>query len=244
MRKKKDVPLRSKPIKHPDGFNLEIKYSSIEHAESGFGVWIDGKGEEGTIIGFYPGIVYYPNQINPKLVEGNEYLISRYDGIVIDGKHWSDQSIKIRRKFKQLQNFHPIVMKNLEKGEGNFDEISKYRNPFGIGNYINHPPPKVLPNVLCYAFDLKFQDYPEEFFQYFPYKYVNESRSSSILYPDDGEVAFRALIVILTKNVENEELYLNYRFNPSNPYPPWYFQPDLEEAKRRWGKIGFLSNLF
>lgn len=46
-----------------------------------------------------------------------------------------------------------------------------------------------------------------------------------------------SLITVSTKNIKDEELFLNYRFNPSNKYPDWYQQPDLEEAERRWGKV-------
>ena len=33
---------------------------------------------------------------------------------------------------------------------------------------------------------------------------------------------------------EEEELYLNYRLNPRNPYPEWYTPCDKEEDARRW----------
>lgn len=41
-------------------------------------------------------------------------------------------------------------------------------------------------------------------------------------------------VIVALRTLKDEELYLNYRFNPSLPYPDWYEQPDIEEAKRRW----------
>ncbi|EFA86563.1 hypothetical protein PPL_00364 [Heterostelium album PN500] len=52
---------------------------------------------------------------------------------------------------------------------------------------------------------------------------------SSVDHEEAGYVAYQP--------IKDEELFLNYRFNPANPYPAWYHQPDIEEAKRRWGKL-------
>jgi len=43
-----------------------------------------------------------------------------------------------------------------------------------------------------------------------------------------------SVVCVTTRPIINEELFLNYRYNPSHPYPDWYSQPDLEAAKRRW----------
>jgi hypothetical protein len=34
--------------------------------------------------------------------------------------------------------------------------------------------------------------------------------------------------------VKDEELFLNYRLNPANGYPPWYVPVDPEGDLRRW----------
>ena len=48
------------------------------------------------------------------------------------------------------------------------------------------------------------------------------------------------MVCVATHFIEDEELFFNYRYNPDNPYPEWYSQPDLDEAKRRWGKMHLL----
>jgi len=47
-------------LHHPDGFSLIIKKSNIDHPASGYGVFIRGEAPPGVIIGFYPGVIYYP----------------------------------------------------------------------------------------------------------------------------------------------------------------------------------------
>ena len=44
----------------------------------------------------------------------------------------------------------------------------------------------------------------------------------------------RTLALVTTRYVEDEELFLNYRLNPANGYPPWYSPVDAEEDARRW----------
>ena len=81
----------------------------------------------------------------------------------------------------------------------------------------------------------------------------------------------RSIMCIATRHITDEELFLNYRYdthtahdthdtthqrtplnshftrhryNPINPYPNWYVQPDVEEAERRWKKPKALANPF
>lgn len=46
-----------------------------------------------------------------------------------------------------------------------------------------------------------------------------------------------AAVCVAKRTIIDEELFLNYRYNPSNAYPDWYAQPSEEEAVRRWGKM-------
>ena len=51
--------------------------------------------------------------------------------------------------------------------------------------------------------------------------------------PDDP-APLRALAFVTTRQVADEELFLNYRLNPANGYPAWYTPYDREEDARRW----------
>jgi hypothetical protein len=39
------------------------------------------------------------------------------------------------------------------------DFMKRFRNPFGIANYINHPSKGKQPNVFCYSFDFPEDTY-------------------------------------------------------------------------------------
>jgi hypothetical protein len=65
----------------------------------------------------------------------------------------------------------------------------------------------------------------------------------------------KSVVIVAKKQIQDEELFLNYRcvlsiitfspvlnvrFNPKNPYPDWYHQPNEEEARRRWSRRSLL----
>jgi hypothetical protein len=110
-------------LPHPDGFSLVIKKSAIDHPAAGYGVHVKG-GKlpnlevfpythrtnapiieilPGTVIGFYPGTVYFPQDISEAVVTENEYLIGRYDGVVIDGRMWDRRAEQLHREIRNLQ---------------------------------------------------------------------------------------------------------------------------------------------
>eukprot|EP00897_Mesotaenium_endlicherianum_P002239 jgi/Mesen1/2042/ME000149S01041 len=75
------------------GFTLELKPSLVPHREAGEGLFIAGRAGPGTVLSLYPGVVYAPAQYKfmpdyPRVDRDNPYLMSRYDGVVIDGKSW------------------------------------------------------------------------------------------------------------------------------------------------------------
>lgn len=75
------------------GFTLECKPSGIQHEEAGEGLFLRGRVEPGTVVSMYPGVIYAPSQYRhmpgyPRVDRDNPYLISRYDGLIVDGKPW------------------------------------------------------------------------------------------------------------------------------------------------------------
>jgi len=213
-------------IEHPSGFHLQVRKSRIDHPESGYGVFV-ARGEilPGTVVAMYPGTVYFHNDLKADVIEHNEYMISRYDDAVVDGRSWDRKNEIATRESLQLQHIQ-IHTKNL----------NKFRNPFGIGQYINHPAPGDAPNVMAYSYDFP-TEFPEHLQSYIPNEYFKpptgiNKRSGTIMH---------SMLLIASKRIqEQEEVLLNYRYNPANPYPDWYVQPDPEEAQRRWGQIKLL----
>jgi len=39
------------------------------------------------------------------------------------------------------------------------------------------------------------------------------------------------MVIITLKDVENEELFINYRYNPFSSHPDWYWDPCPEETQ-------------
>lgn len=98
-----DIYNPGKEIKHPDDFSLLIKKSNIDHPESGYGVYVKGTITPGTVIGFYPGVVFFPDNIIPNVLEGNDYLYCRYDHAIVDGYQWDKRQERMqldRKKFE------------------------------------------------------------------------------------------------------------------------------------------------
>ncbi len=111
--------------------------------------------------------------------------------------------------------------------------MERFRNPFAIGSFVNHPPPGTAPNVLAVPYAFGVAD------RFVPHEVASRSRPLHML--DDFRETVPTLVLIAGRNVEDEELYLNYRLNPALPYPDWYHQPFPEEAARRWAKHSFFS---
>lgn len=44
----------------------------------------------------------------------------------------------------------------------------------------------------------------------------------------------KGIAFVATREVQDEELLLNYRLNPQVQKPDWYSPVDVEEDKRRW----------
>jgi hypothetical protein len=212
-------------IPHPGGFDLQVLKSNIDHPESGYGVFTKGDILPGTVVALYPGTVYFANNLTSQVVENNEYMISRYDDVVIDGRSWDRKQEVATRQSLQLEH---VLMKT--------KNLNRFRNPYAIGQYINHPPPGVLPNLMSYSYDFPIE-FPSDLESYIPYEY---SSPPSFLFKR-AETIMHSILLITTRKINlDEELFLNYRYNPTNPYPEWYSQPSPEEAQRRWGQTRIL----
>ena len=143
--------------------------------------------------------------------------------MVIDGKGWSDKAIEQRRQLRHSQ----LLSSHLSLLDDN--RLKKYRNPFAIGQYINHPPADKKANVIAFP-HLFGKNFPEHLKHYIPHTHKNPPK----WYLGFSSEFRTSIIVATSKIVPGDELFLNYRYNPKFAYPPWYHQPDIEEATRRW----------
>ncbi|KAK3748730.1 hypothetical protein QZH41_015677 [Actinostola sp. cb2023] len=228
-------------------FNLNVKKSSIDHQDSGQGVFVTGSAVPGTVITFHPGLVvriyvlkpnknigersidigvickhggsltptqvyrdfnspYLPQHIRkmpdyPGMDQKSTYLISRYDGCIIDPSGFNSE---------------------LKGPDGNV-----MPHPFAVGHMMNHPPSGKKPNVMPFSYD--FHAFPKELSYLIPNRYYKEP---GLLFKT--QAIMRSLVYVTVNHVCNEELFVNYRLNPNSKLPEWYTPVDKQEDSRRW----------
>eukprot|EP01133_Synstelium_polycarpum_P005716 gene5716-6609_t len=210
-------------IEHPDGFKIRISRSMIDHQEAGYGVHVEGEVAPGTVLGFYAGDTYAASDVPPTVARDNDYMIARYDGTVIDGRAW------LRRA--EIAATRPQMFAATGATTDAANSMRKFRNPFALGPFINHPSLGQRPNVIGIGHNF-MHTFPDPLKPYIP----NQEQTRNKLLSDQN-VYLRSFLVMAYEPLKDCELLLNYRFNPDNaPYPSWYHQPDEEEAKRRWGE--------
>eukprot|EP01018_Ginkgo_biloba_P011469 Gb_02120 [translate_table: standard] len=133
----------SNALKERIGYTLELSPSQICHKEVGQSLYLNGRVGVGVVVSFYPGIIYSPCDYRcipgyPRVDIENSYLISRYDGIVIDGQPWG-----IGGEARELWN--GISESKMIKMKGS---VIERRNHLALGHFANHPEKGMEPNVM------------------------------------------------------------------------------------------------
>lgn len=222
----RDLDIVERPIASWDGAHpwaMRVCRSGIAHPAAGLGVRVDGSVAIGTVLCIYPGRVYWPGTLTAALARDSEYIISRYDGVAIDGRDWDaaadDAAVA-------------AATRAMARGTTDAPRLPRqYCNPYGIGQFVNHPPPQTAPNVMAVPF--RFAGALET--PYVPH--VLATVRPLHMYVDERSMTgVPSIVLMAARNLANEELFLNYRFNPANPMPDWYWQPDEEAAERRWAR--------
>ncbi|KAI0528726.1 hypothetical protein KFK09_001268 [Dendrobium nobile] len=162
-------------LKDRIGYTIDVKPSQIPHEEAGLGLFVSGKSNVGSVVAFYPGIIYSPAYYRyipgyPRVDSCNSYLITRYDDIIINAQPWGigGESREIWDGFFQ-PNFKPssssniiqnsdrlwkALSKPLESSNGrNPSEVLERRNPLAFGHFANHPAKGSGPNVMVCPYD-------------------------------------------------------------------------------------------
>lgn len=237
-------------------FSLHVEKSSV--AGAGRGVFVDGLVRSGSVATLYPGVSYLPSQVRRSgladegIATQADYFISRYDGVVIDGS--ADVEIDVEGVLPEgwsAKQSTETSQDSLEESQGDL------MHPLGLGHLVNHPPPDTAPNVLQFMFDLDLQALPRELRPLVPCRnwgdvggvlerVENEAfrqrvPSSTVFVSgstDAGRIT-RTVALVAIRDIQNEELFMNYRFNPNAPgLPDWYWDCDPEESSRRWKPKG------
>ena len=208
---------------------VSVRESGVEGA--GMGVWIDGVRKVGDVVALFPGLVYSREQMRevpgyPNFGREADFLMCRYDGYIVDSRAWmSFLRGRIREEYNAKRK-NGGTLENIEW----FSESSK-KNPYALGHMVNHPPQGVAPNVMMAPVDVRVQT---DTFKTLPWGCF--SRDNTVA----GEKV-RGLALVALRDIEREEVFVNYRLNPSvlGGLPIWYHPCDEEEDIRRWqGGVG------
>lgn len=257
----------SNALKERIGYTLELRTSKIGHEEAGQGLHLSGKAGIGDVVSFYPGVIYSPfNYCSipgyPRVDAGNPYLISRYDGIVIDAQPWGtgDEARQFwdgcfdRRTVKFSENNQgtkvDILWRVLSKPQENrsliHSAVVERRNPLALGHFANHPEKGTQPNVMVcpynfYLSETRMRPYiPNLVFggdeEVTMKRYGSLWIKSTSANDEDSVVppAIRTLVLVATRPICDEEIFLNYRLSNPKKRPAWYHPVDEDEDRRRW----------
>ncbi|KAK4743038.1 hypothetical protein SAY87_001039 [Trapa incisa] len=255
----------SQSIKDLLGYTLAVKPSEIPHEEAGQGLFLDGEAEVGSVIAFYPGVVYSPAYYRyipgyPRVDAQNPYLITRYDGNVINAQPWglggdsrdvwtgsitrdADDRKMVPSKEEGSDRFWRILSKPLPGTlRGNLVDVIDRRNPLAFAHFANHPAQGMEPNVMICPYDFPLSE--SELRAYIPnvqfggLEEFRMKRFGSFWFKlgsgGPSNPILRTLVLVATRALCNEELLLNYRLSNSKRRPAWYSPVNEEEDRRRW----------
>ena len=137
------------------------------------------------------------------------------------------------------------------------EDVWAHLHPYALGHRVNHPPRGTSPNVMPCAFDYDVQRIEVALWRVIPNRNYRphqqaadpDQRTPWQMWrrrwtttwesPSDANAScIRALVLVATRAVHDEELFLNYRYNPAarerGLLPEWYWDPDEAASRRRW----------
>ncbi|GAA0185005.1 hypothetical protein LIER_32293 [Lithospermum erythrorhizon] len=257
------VSLRVKDLM---GYTLQLRPSSIPHKDAGRGLFLDGEAEVGSVIAIYPGIIYSPAYYQyipgyPKIDAQNPYLITRYDGTIINAQPWGEGGESLERwdglSFPEAgENINSVgkgsdrIWKMLSKPLdarqlGARAEPLERRNPLAFAHFANHPAKDMVPNAMVCPYDFPLTEKNMRTYipniSYGKAEEANMKRYGSFWFKSwksENRVSdvpvLKSLVLVATRALSNEEVLLNYRLSNSKRRPSWYEPVDEEEDRRRW----------
>ncbi|XP_073134876.1 uncharacterized protein [Henckelia pumila] len=263
-------PLRrnevSAKLKDLIGYTLAVKPSHIQHKDAGQGLFVDGEAGVGAVIAFYPGVAYSPAYYRyipgyPRVDLQNPYLITRYDGTVINAQPWGaggetreiwdSTSASVPRSDSEggvtgSDRLWKLLNKPLDGTRlGGIAEVLERRNPLAFAHFANHPAKDVTPNAMVCSYDFQlteknmrtyipnvsFGNGDEVRMRKFGTFWFKSLKSSNII---SNVPILKSLVLVATKGISNEEVLLNYRLSNLKNRPSWYSPVDEDEDRRRW----------
>jgi len=203
-------------------FDLVIKSSSVTNA--GFGVFLKGFASKGTIVSFYPGFYVPPLPVAAVLSSSGDFPIKPD---MINSNHRSQYEICCNSIGGTLDSTEYFVKTRLDQ--------------YCHADLVNHPPLKVKPNVT--PIDFLWSRLIDDIDSYLDDQgrtalltyststnslhrglwYVDGGTFDPVYVPSEGVPCGGIALVTTTDIEDGEELFMDYRYDPSDPeLPEWY----------------------
>ena len=194
-----DATPEAEKIHRKLGFSLNIVQSSI--TDAGQGVFLKGHAHRGTIVALYPGTVYEPGEPLFFASLRNAYVLRCFDGLFVDGKS-SGLSRSIYRSLISMHTHGGLLGPIADARWLDISSQLGRQSCLNIGQKINNGSSKLPPNV-----EYQELDVPSDFNPRLK-KWLPNVHYSSHWSPDRDKT--RIVLLVTTKDVENEELFSSY----------------------------------
>lgn len=217
----------NKSIRHYQLINItkalllrdRLGYSSISLkstiTDAGRGIFIDGFAPAGSLIAFFGGRVWpkeYLLNVNASssIFENDpkQQLSMRYDDILIDSRN------------------SPYTVLDNENS-----------NAFALAHIVNHPARLETPNCSTVMVDFmeKMELGKDGLDKYVPNTYIKPPMLFGPNTMDREKVSMHSFGLVSTRDVENEEIFYDYRLSGNkSEHPDWYHIVNEEESRNRW----------
>lgn len=197
------------------GFTTVVKASGVPGA--GLGLFVEGSAPEGAVVAIYPGFVHLPEHLRDEkfaaslLPDEEHFLMGRADGCLVDGR---------------TAGLLPS-------------------SPLTFAHAANHPPAGRAANVLQVAYDFpalsdsdvgiaKGGRFPERLRPLVPNRYHSPPKALFGGKLDQSALVESVVLLACRGGLQDQEVFMDYRFNPNMAHPDWYNPVDPKEAAKMW----------
>lgn len=200
-------------------YSVHVSSSSLLNA--GNGVFSGGKIRKHQLVSFYPGFYFPPPPLHSIMTSTGENCV----------------------KASEIATVNSIYRITCPTKGGALDSTSFPRPslPFCCGDIVNHPPRGKLPNVFPLDFSWKdvwndseswsiesriaLKRYMTEVNKLGKgIWYIDGEALEPIYLPSSDQCSDIGIAIISICDIDdNAELFMDYKFNPKEPAPPWYF---------------------
>ena len=233
------------------GFSVSVAPSTLGIGAMN-GTFINGRAKMGSIVAIYPGVALSPADIirlpngTASLAKKN-HIIARYDGTIIDA------GPEALRLLPPHARDLPLAVAHLVNHPPRGTQPNVLLCPIEYADLdgelsMSLSSSEFIPSMRGSILDLKLLAPPETAQETSWFDKLDEWVRSSLadMAPaeeekrvcDDGSTEAlpprQGLLLVTNRDVRDEELFLNYRLNPTARLPGWYHPVDVDEDHRRW----------